>query len=104
MLWKRNVEKRTQNRQLIQERKDYQECLFEPQLFRKKNGLDRKFIEKKEVLGNDFMYNRTMEWKNKLDENIKRRELEIDEKRNKEFTRYIKNIVKLKLILIKTVS
>lgn len=60
MLWKRNVEKNIQNKHLIQERKLYQECIFEPQIRKEPILLRSKSVK------NDSMYIKSMQWKNKV--------------------------------------
>jgi hypothetical protein len=60
MMWKRNVEKNIQNKHLIQERRLYQECIFEPQIRKEPILLRSKSVK------NNSMYIKTMEWKTKI--------------------------------------
>lgn len=91
LIWKRNVDKNIQNNHLIQERKAFQECLFEPQLFRKPLLTVQNVItSSKENFKNDNMYNKTKEWKTKVDTIRKHKEIENEEKRIKDATQYIK--------------
>ena len=61
MLWKRNIEKNIQNKHLIQERKLYEECIFEPQITKD------PILLRSRSLKNDNMYNKNMEWKLKIE-------------------------------------
>lgn len=124
MHWKRNVSKNIQNKHLIQERKLFEECLFEPQLFNKpiktmnslrdnynnnsniiryntnstrSNNINKYLMysncnlltSESKIHQDDYMYNKTMEWKQRIEINRRKKELENDEKRMKDFTKYI---------------
>lgn len=92
MIWKRGVDKEIQNKSLIQERKLYQECLFEPQtsMFGYKintNETSTSILERRNK--NDYVYNKSIEWKNKVENKRRQKDLENIEKRIKDSVQYI---------------
>lgn len=94
MIWKRGVDKEIQNKSLIQERKLYQECLFEPQTSMSgykinTNETSSSILEKRNK--NDYVYNKSIEWKNKVENKRRQKDLENIEKRIKDSVQYISN-------------
>lgn len=86
MIWKRTVEKNIQNKHLIQERKLLQECFFEPQI--SKTTFVRQ-EDKQSRKRNDNMYNKSQEWKLRIETRKRQKEIEIEEKRIKDSTMFI---------------
>lgn len=69
--WKSQVEQNVQAKQLIQERKIMEECLFEPRLFQ---SIVLKTMESKRSQSNDEFYSRSIEWKKGVDQAKKEKE------------------------------
>lgn len=67
MYWKRNVEKAIQSKHLVQERKLYEECIFEPQITKD------PILMRSRSVKNDGMYIKTTIWKNRLEDEKKKK-------------------------------
>ena len=75
MMWKRTVEKNIQNKHLIQERRLLQECFFEPQIG-KTTTIRPEDIKNRRR--NDNMFNKSQEWKLKIETRKRQKEIEIE--------------------------
>ena len=85
MIWRRNVEKNIQNKHLIQERKIYQECIFEPQISKDPILLRSKSLK------NDGMYIKNLEWKNAVEEKRKNKIKDNENKLKKDASMFHKS-------------
>lgn len=73
MKWKQQVEKFKQNQHLLNERKQYEECLFQPMTNRK--GLDPLVG----AVTGDYIYKKNIDWLKKVNENRKIKDLEMQQ-------------------------
>jgi hypothetical protein len=74
--WKQQVEKFKQTQHLINERKEYEECFFQPVI---KKTLLTETSDNTTKRDQDHIYKKNMEWLRKVNENKKLRDLEMKE-------------------------
>lgn len=74
--WKQQVEKFKQTQHLINERKEYEECFFQPVI---KKPLLTETTENSTKRDQDHIYKKNIEWLRKVNENKKLRHLEMKE-------------------------
>lgn len=84
--WKEGVENFIKNQHLVNERKQYEECVFQPVINKKiiKETIDTEYEKK----GNDYIYQKNMKWLKKVkeDKQIKNLEMIEEMKQKAKFT------------------